>query len=194
MSEEIASPEKPGTRPFVKRAAVALVGFMGAGKTTVGRTLAGQLGWHFLDLDEFIEQRYGRRIADIFAEDGETAFRELEHGALRDALNRNRHPLVLALGGGAFMDARNRELLARAQVPSVFLDAPCEELFRRCRETAPVRPLLGDADHFRHLYERRRTSYLEALVSVETAGRAIDSVVTEIIATLSLPINLGARE
>jgi shikimate kinase len=194
MSEEIASPEKPGARPFAKRTAVALVGFMGAGKTTVGRALAGELGWHFVDLDDLIEERCGRRIADIFEEDGERAFRKLEHAALGEALQGAQHPLVLALGGGAFIDARNRELLAGAQVPSVFLDAPCEELFRRCRATAPVRPLLGDPNHFRHLYERRRPSYLEALVSVETAGRAIDSVVTEIIATLSLPMNPGAPE
>lgn len=195
MTEEIASPQKPGAHPFrPNRAALALVGFMGAGKTTVGRALAARLGWHFLDLDDLIEERAGRKIALIFEEDGEERFRELEHAALAAALEGDRHGLVLALGGGAFIDPRNRQLLGRAQIPSVFLDAPLEELLRRCRETAPLRPLLKDADHFRHLYERRRPNYLEALVSVTTADREIASVVAEIIATLNLAMNLGAPE
>jgi shikimate kinase len=192
MTEEIASPEKPCARPSGHPPArVALVGFMGAGKSTVGRELGLKLGWRFLDLDDLIEERSGHAIAEIFKQDGEAGFRELEHAALTETLDRARDRLVLALGGGAFMDARNRELLSSGQVPAVFLDAPVEELLRRCRQMALVRPLLADQDHFRHLYEARRPRYLEALLSVETAGREVAAVVAEIIAALSLGVHLG---
>jgi shikimate kinase len=192
MTEEITSPEKPCARR--KAAAVSLVGFMGAGKTTVGRALAHELDWGFLDLDDLVEQRTGRSIDEIFRQEGENGFRALEHVALREVLDGARGPLVLALGGGAFIEARNRELLFLAGVPAIFLDAPLEELLRRCREASLARPLLGGQHHFSQLYHQRRPVYLEALVSIDTGGRQIASVVEEIISVLGLRGHLGARE
>src|ERR1051326_6210130 len=85
-----------------------LVGFMGAGKTTVGRRLAKKLGWKFLDLDEEIEHREGRTVANIFKEDGERHFRSLEHSCLKELASVPK--AVIAMGGGAFVDPENREL------------------------------------------------------------------------------------
>src|SRR2546423_14156771 len=83
--------------------AVILVGFMGAGKTSVGRALGDRLGWRFQDLDDRVRAREGRTVAEIFRESGETEFRRVEHAALRELLAETEvgTPMVLALGGGA---------------------------------------------------------------------------------------------
>src|SRR5262245_11334435 len=87
---------------------VYLIGFMGAGKTTIGRRLARKLGWKFIDLDREIEQRDGRKIADIFRESGEPHFRDLEHAQLKKISCADR--AVIALGGGAYIETPNRTL------------------------------------------------------------------------------------
>src|SRR5579859_5063149 len=114
---------------------VALVGFMGAGKTTVGQELARRLNWRFADLDQLIESREGRTIPQIFQAEGEAGFRALEHGVLAESLAvPGSGSTVLALGGGAFVVEKVRALLRERQVPAVWLDAPAEELFRRCEQ------------------------------------------------------------
>ena len=103
-----------------------LVGFMGSGKNTVGRLLARRLGWDFVDLDAHIEARERQTIPEIFRLQGEQVFRLAETNALRDLLKKSfLRPAVVALGGGAFVQETNRELLR--PWPSVFLDAPAEE-------------------------------------------------------------------
>jgi shikimate kinase len=164
---------------------VALVGYMGAGKTTVGRALAERTGWRFDDLDSLIEQHEGRRVHEIFAREGESTFRQLEAWLLRDRL-RQPGPAVLALGGGAFLQVEVQNLLAEAGMRTVFLDAPVEELFRRCLEPGADRPLRGDAQQFRERYERRRPTYLKAVLCVQTGGRAVGEIVEEIMARLNL--------
>jgi shikimate kinase len=165
--------------------AVCLVGFMGAGKSSVGAALSRKLGWPFVDLDEQIQSREGSTVEEIFRESGEAAFRTAEHAALRDLLiDIAFSPVVLALGGGAFVQADNSALLKKAGVPTVFLDAPVEELFRRCEEQQLDRPLHRDAEHFRHLYDVRRPSYLTAGLRVETSGKDVDAVATEIAENL----------
>jgi shikimate kinase len=99
---------------------IVLIGFMGAGKTTVGQLLSGQLGLLFLDADAVIEERAGCPVPQIFAERGEPAFRELEHETIAGLLAGPR--TVLALGGGAVEDARTRRLLVGAHV--VYLHVP----------------------------------------------------------------------
>src|SRR5690349_17838301 len=89
---------------------VVLVGMMGAGKTTVGKHVAERLGWPFVDVDEEIEARQGRTIPQIFDEDGEAAFRIIERSVLADVLASTRHAVVAA-GGGAVLDPKNRELM-----------------------------------------------------------------------------------
>jgi len=168
--------------------AVILVGFMGAGKTSVGRALGGRLGWRFQDLDERVQARQGRSVADIFRESGETEFRRAEHAALCELLAETEvgPPLVLAVGGGAFVEANNASLLETAATPTVYLDASPDELWRRCGADSVVRPLRRDESAFRKLYETRRPRYLQARLRVETGGREIERIVSEIVSTLGL--------
>src|SRR5262245_23576931 len=121
------------SRPTRSTRRIVLIGFMGAGKTTVGRALAKRLGWTFYDLDDVIEQREQQTIPEIFANSGETAFRQAESAALRDLLQANPGDLILALGGGAFVQRQNRALLEQAGAVTILLEAPLEELRRRCR-------------------------------------------------------------
>ena len=114
----------PVSRGIPALRAVSLVGFMGAGKTTVGRALAARLGWRFEDLDDVIRAREGRSVEQIFELQGEAGFRDLERQAVREILATvQSEPLVLALGGGAFVEERVRQSLSDAEIPAVFLDA-----------------------------------------------------------------------
>jgi shikimate kinase len=170
--------------------AVALVGFMGAGKTTVGRALAARLGWRFEDLDDRIRAREERSIEQIFQESGEPAFRKLESAALRDLLfSDERTPLVAVLGGGAFVQEINQQRLLQRAIPVVFLDAPVEELFRRCEQPEIQRPLRRSLEQFSELYRQRKAAYLRASVHIDTAGKDIGTIVEEIISTLNLGVN-----
>ena len=172
--------------------AVILIGFMGAGKSSVGRALGERLGWPFEDLDERIERRERRKVGEIFRDSGEPEFRRGEHAALRELLNELNAGAerVVALGGGAFAQQRNARLIKAAGVPTVFLDASVEELWRRCREQALLhgseRPLLNRLENFRDLYEARRPHYLKASWQQETGGKAIEEIVAEVIQALGL--------
>jgi shikimate kinase len=167
-----------GTRPRLKL--VCLAGFMGSGKSTVGRLLAQQLGWRFVDLDERIEQQSGLRITDIFDRLGEARFRELERTELSRALGEasaSPVPVVLALGGGTFTQPANLDLLRAACAPEglpragcvVWLDCPVEQLLARC-VVMDDRPLFRDEISFRKLYEERLPFYRMADVHVEGSG------------------------
>jgi len=159
---------------------------MGAGKTTVGQELARQLNWRFDDLDDLIEAAAGTRIGQIFKQSGENAFREVECSILASTLAGGDLPRVLALGGGAFLDAGNQLRLRSKDIATVFLDAPVEELFTRSDQPDVVRPLRSDRDQFYRLYEQRRPEYLKAAFCVQTSGREIGSIAEEIIETLKL--------
>ncbi len=168
--------------------AVFLVGFMGAGKTSVGRELAARLGWRFVDLDDRVEEREKKSVAEIFRDSGETAFRKAETLALRALLEELDHerPTVAALGGGAFVQDENAWLLAEAGDPMVFLDAPYEVLHQRCSPQGSARPLFLDEARFRELYETRRPHYLRAQLRVDTTHHSVAQVATEIIERLKL--------
>lgn len=180
--------EAPAARCEARVRAVILVGFMGAGKTSVGRALGARLGWSFQDLDDRVQAREGRTVAEIFRESGEPAFRCAEHAALQELLAETEigPPLILALGGGAFVESSNASLLQSAGTPTVYLDAPADELWRRCGADGVVRPLRSDQDAFRRLYEMRRPKYMLARLRVETGGREIDRIVNEIVDSLDL--------
>lgn len=171
---------------------IFLVGFMGAGKTSVGRALARHLNWAFEDLDERVERLERRTVPEIFRESGESEFRRAEHAAVRDVLTELEGGAVkvVALGGGAFVQKNNAALLGASGVPTVFLDAPVEELWQRCLkqagETGTERPLLRSIDQFRELYETRRKHYLQASHKIQTEGRAFEEIAAEIAATLGL--------
>lgn len=174
-----------------------LVGFMGAGKSTVGRVLAEQLGWTFEDLDDRIELREKRRVAEIFREAGEAGFRRAEHQALKELLEalRSGSERVIALGGGAFAYESNISLIDALKIPTVFLDAGVEELWGRCQSQSErqgmERPLLGNSEGFRALYERRRPRYLRASLRQETAGKTVERVAAEMIQALELDLPIG---
>ena len=166
---------------------MVLVGFMGAGKSTVGAALSRKLGWPFEDLDERIQAREQRSIEQIFQQSGEAVFRHLEHEALRSLVDEaGPSPKVVALGGGAFAQANNAALLAEARWSTIFLDAPAAELFRRCQEQKLERPLRGDVKEFQRLYENRRPCYLKAGFRIETAGKDVEDVAGEVISRLGL--------
>ena len=171
---------------------VFLVGFMGAGKTSVGRALGQRLNWIFEDLDDRIQSREGRTVAEIFQDSGETEFRRAEHAALQHVLQelRGGGARIVALGGGAFVQKENAALLKAFSAPTVFLDAPIEELWRRCctqaTETGAERPLLRSVEQFRKLYETRRNSYRKAALKVQTGKRTVESISAEIEQKLGL--------
>ncbi len=172
--------------------AVFLVGFMGAGKSSVGRALGQRLNWIFEDLDDRIQAREGRTVAEIFRDSGESEFRRAERAALQDVLRELTGGgfRIVALGGGAFVQKENAALLKASSVPTVFLDAPAEELWQRCctqaSEARAERPLLRTMEQFRELYEARRGGYSKASVKIQTGGRAVETIVAEIAETLGL--------
>ncbi len=172
--------------------AVFLVGFMGAGKSSVGRVLGQQLNWVFEDLDDRIAAREGRTVPEIFRDSGESEFRRAEHAALLQVLEelRGGGARIVALGGGAFVQPENAALLTASSVPTVFLDAPVEELWQRCRsqasEIGTERPLLRSLEDFRRLHEARRQHYSKASLQIQTGSRTVEAIVSEIAETLNL--------
>jgi shikimate kinase len=140
---------------------LALIGFMGAGKSTAGRLLALELACPFIDLDDEIARAHGS-IPDLFSSRGESGFRAIEHHHLGLMLPRLERPTVLALGGGAFLQPANRELLARYSATVVFLDVPFEIVRARIENTGEQRPLVRDLERLRELFELRRPTYLLA--------------------------------
>jgi shikimate kinase len=177
----------PGELPV---RALFLVGFMGAGKSSVGRALGERLGWTFVDLDERIERREGRTVADLFQTTGEREFRRAERAALRELLKEleGGAAMIVALGGGAFVQKENAAGIKSTGVPTVFLDAPAAELWRRCQEqrTQVERPLLVDLQRFQGLYDARRPGYLKASLRMETSGKDVTAVAAEVARAFDL--------
>jgi len=161
---------------------VFLIGFMGAGKTSVGQTLARKLGWNFLDLDRVIEARESRSVPEIFAELGEPGFRAVESAALAELLQEEgqQNDLIVALGGGTFAQAANRDALELARAMTILLEAPLDELQRRCANDSNVRPLAKQETRFAELYAQRQSAYALAKQRIETSGKTIDEVAEEV--------------
>jgi shikimate kinase len=161
---------------------------MGAGKTTVGKSLADRLRWTFIDLDDVIISLTSKSVPEIFRDEGEPSFRQHETAALRHVLEQEvtKGPTVIALGGGAFVQSQNLSLLRGSAHPTIFLDAAPEELRNRCAREGDTRPLFRDENQFRQLYEARRSGYMEADLRVETGGKSIDTIVNEVISRLDL--------
>jgi shikimate kinase len=143
-----------------------VVGFMASGKSTIGRHLAGELGWSFFDIDEEIERAEKTSIASIFDQRGEAEFRRIEAAVIAQHVRwiERGHPAVVALGGGAFAEARNRELLLDHGL-AVWLDCPLDVVKQRVAQ-ASHRPLARDPEKFAALYHARRQCYSLADVHV----------------------------
>jgi shikimate kinase len=171
---------------------IVLTGFMGSGKSSVGHALASLLGWHFVDLDCEIEQAEKRKIREIFRDDGEPRFREIERNVLRSVLGDSQRPMVLAAGGGTYVQARNTELLRAAQATVIFLEASTKTLLQRCCSEGAdpievIRPLARDRDAFVRLYEERLPFYRTADLTVNSDNKAPETVAQEIAEKLQLP-------
>ena len=159
LSGPSALPQTPLTpAPFPQR--IVLTGFMGSGKSTIGRLLARHLRWRFVDADHAIESAAGKSITAIFADHGEPWFRELEHQTIRNLVNSKF--LVLALGGGAVEDPRTRELLKSEGVWLIHLEICFETVLIRCRGSEAIRPVLADRANLQSRYERRLPLYRES--------------------------------
>jgi shikimate kinase len=180
----------PAPGPVPECRVVCLTGFMGSGKSTVGRMLAAQLAWRFADLDAEIERESGLSISQIFAQKGETVFREVEHACLARVLGssaaRNTR-LILALGGGTFAQPRNAALIREfggtargAGSVVIWLDCSAEDLLQRCVLMGD-RPLFRDEASFRKLYEERLPFYRQADYRVESGGEPV-RVIEQILA------------
>ena len=167
-----------------------LIGYRGSGKTSVARALATQLGWPCLDADEELERRAGKSIKQIFASEGELAFRNLESAVVAELTTRDQH--IIALGGGAILREQNRAAIAgRGKV--VWLIALPETLYARIHAdptTTERRPNLtgqGGLDEIRHLLAERTPLYAAcADLSVDADRKSPEQIAHEIITALSL--------
>jgi len=170
----VTEPGYSGLEPLARTASghlqIHLLGFMGCGKSTVARLLARRLVWNYLDLDVLITRHAGKSVAAIFAADGEAAFRDIERHVLRQVVQKP--CTIVALGGGTMLLEQNRELVERHAM-SVWLQASFATCQARVGEGAG-RPLFGDPEAARKLFEERQTHYAEATVTVGAEDAAQD--------------------
>jgi len=185
-----AKPGKASAAPVRKRPTrIALTGFMGAGKTTVGELLARKLGWRFVDVDVEIESAAGAPVAELFATHGEPWFRLREHETIRQLLNSSE--MVLALGGGAIEDERTRTMLLAAQELSasetgrdtwlVHLEVSLETVLLRCRGTENLRPVFADRANLEARYHLRLPLYRQSQLTISVDSLSPEAVVEAIL-------------
>ena len=160
---------------------LVLTGFMGAGKSTIGRLLAARLNWQFLDLDAHLEARTGATIPQLFERHGEAHFRRLESTALASALGRDH--TVLALGGGTPEELTNRLLLEQTPATfTIFLDAPFPTLFDRCMLQEIASPVLADPTAAQLRFQKRHPLYRRlANLTIDTTDQAPEQTVETIL-------------
>lgn len=165
---------------------IILIGFMGTGKTTVGKALAKAYpSWTFVDLDEQIEQQAGMSIPAIFRDKGEPSFREMESRVLRETLQKNGQ--IIATGGGIVLQPHNVAMMLAGGVV-VALRADEEEIIRRVAGN-PNRPLLqkDPAARVRTLMQQRAGKYDFAPVQIDTTNKSLEAIVQEIVAQVIEP-------
>src|SRR6478609_8300438 len=180
----ITAPDTADLRAALGSRAIVLVGMMGSGKSSVGRRLASRLGMPFVDADTEIETAAGMTIPEIFAQRGEAEFRDGERRVISRILT-TRAPLVLATGGGAFMNAETRERIRQLGV-SVWLKAEPDVLMRRVRKRSN-RPLLQTTDPeatLRRMLADREPVYALADLTIQSSDEPHELVVGETIAAL----------
>ncbi|MCR4522503.1 MULTISPECIES: shikimate kinase [Bosea] len=188
----VATPDMTDLRAALGQRAIVLVGMMGSGKSSVGRRLAGRLGLPFVDADTEIETAAHMTIPEIFAQRGEAEFREGERRVIARVLT-TRAPLVLATGGGAFMNPETRERVKELGI-AVWLKAEPDVLMRRVRKRSN-RPLLQTADPeatLRRMLAEREPVYALADITILSSDEPHEVVVGETIAALSDYLRLAA--
>lgn len=160
---------------------VALVGFMAAGKSTIGKKLARKLKCAFFDTDDLVVEEHGG-VSDIFYNEGEKAFRNYEHAAIAHVLE-DGEPGIVALGGGALTHEPTQKLLKK-RAYRVFIKVTPEQVVERLRKSKRVRPLLGPTpslSRIRELYTKRMPQYAHADLVVEADGMSTSQVVDAIV-------------
>jgi shikimate kinase len=167
---------------------IVLVGLMGVGKSSIGRRLADRLNLRFIDADDEIEKAAGKSIADIFADDGEAVFRDGERRVIARLINDSAKPIVLALGGGAFVNDETRALL-KAQTLSIWLNASIDVLLERTSRKPGKRPLL-DVDDPRSVLEQltkeRTPAYSQSDLTIMSDAESHDTTIENILTTLEI--------
>jgi len=165
---------------------IILAGYMASGKTTIALLLSKATGFQYTDLDEIIEEKAGKSIHELFAQDGEIQFRKLEHNSLKKVVE-NEDDFVLALGGGTPCYANNHEFLQREDVISIYLKASVPELVKRIREQDTTRPLLESVQDdaledfiAKHLFDRSYY-YYQAKHVISVDDKLPEAVVSEIM-------------
>jgi shikimate kinase len=161
----------------VKADKLYLVGFMAAGKSTLAQALARRIGWRAEDIDDLIEARERQSVAAIFAAHGEPYFRAAERAVLASLLP-ERH-LVVATGGGTFVEPDNRAAILR-DAPAIWLDVPLEQIIQRLPPDNR-RPLAADREQLRQLYESRRLAYRQAHLRLDASRAPVDALVEQIL-------------
>jgi shikimate kinase len=164
---------------------IFLVGFMGAGKSTVGRILARKLGWRYCDADKVIETKCGKTVSEIFSSDGELRFRDLESETIESLAGKERQ--VVATGGGAVMRGENMRAMKRGGV-TVYLKAPMGVIWERIRHSK-ARPLLDVDNPFEAasgLLQKRIPYYEAADITVDTEGLTPEEAASEITKRLGV--------
>lgn len=165
------------------RHAIVLVGLMGSGKTTVGKRIAQELGYSFVDSDDVVASAAGKSVREIFAQDGEATFRKHESDAIRAVLTNGTALVVLATGGGAVISTENRALISEEASHVVWLDASVEDLVVRTKSGA-ARPLLdGDAAATLQSLSSQRSAWYDevATVRIDTRGKPVTKVCSAVL-------------
>jgi shikimate kinase len=187
----VQKPEKNGLESAVVRAlgnrSIVLVGMMGAGKSSIGRRLAGRLGIPFVDADMEIETAAGMTIPEIFDKHGEPYFRAGEARVIARLLDNG--PQVLATGGGCVMDAQTRALIGEKGI-SIWLKADIDVLLKRTKRRND-RPL---AEKIRDLLPARELLYAQADIVVQSRDEPHDTIIEEIMTELPKRLGLGAEK
>jgi shikimate kinase len=164
----------------MKYSRVYLIGFMGAGKTTIGRQLAKKLRWKFIDLDRAIEEGEHRQVSEIFREQGEPQFRTIEQHYLKEVSSSNR--AVIALGGGTYIDPQNRTVADKSGL-TVWLKVSFAKVADRVKMDG-TRPKFDNREEAERLYQKREPYYALAKLHVSTDDGTPESVADEIIGVI----------
>jgi shikimate kinase len=156
---------------------------MGSGKTTVGKRIAQELGYAFVDSDDVVASAAGKSVREIFAQDGEAVFRQCESEAIKSVLADRQSSVVLATGGGAVISSDNRSLISEQASTVVWLDASVEDLVVRTKSGA-TRPLLdGDAATTLQSLSSQRSAWYDevATVRIDTRGKSVAKVCSAVV-------------
>lgn len=171
---------------------ITLIGLRGSGKSSIAAPLAARQNADWIDADDEIERRAGKSISEIFADEGEPHFRQLERAVMQDLLSRE--SIIIAAGGGAILNAETRAAM-RTAGPVVWLNASVEALEQRINQDASTgsrRPALttraSQREEIQHLLEQREPLYREAAsIVIQTDDKSVDQIVEEIISALDTP-------